>query len=187
MRARSVWVGVLVMLGCTVTAAMRANAAENHSVAQVLNHSVSGAEKELMSAADAMPEDKFSFAPTIGEFKGVRTFGEQLRHVAAVNYILGATILGEKPPVDVAGESGPATIKSKAEIIKFANDSFAYLHKAIDSIDEKNMLVPIKNPFGDAPATRLGMAVLGAQHIFDHYGQMVEYLRMNGIVPPASR
>jgi hypothetical protein len=187
MRNRRAWLGVLVMLACTGSAVIRANAAENRSVAQVLNGSVSGAEKELMSAADAMPEDKYSYVPTSGEFKGVRTFGEQLRHIAAVNYILGASILGEKPPVDVGGESGPATIKSKAEIIKFANDSFTYLHKAIDSIDEKNMLAPIKNPFADAPATRLGLAVTGAQHIFDHYGQMVEYLRLNGIVPPASR
>jgi hypothetical protein len=167
--------------------AKQATAAETASVAQVLNDSVSGAEKELMSTADAMPEGKYSFVPTNGEFKGVRSFGEQLKHVAAVNYIAGAAILEEKPPVDVGGESGPATVKSKAEIIKFANDSFAYLHKAISSINEKNMLTPIKFPFGDTPSTRLAMAVLGAQHIFDHYGQMVEYLRMNGIVPPASR
>ena len=187
MRNRNVGLGVLLMLAWTGLAAMRTNAAENANVAQVLNDSVSGAEKELMSAAGAMPEDKYSFAPTNGEFKGVRSFAEQLKHIAAVNYIAGASILVEKPPVDVGGESGPAAIKSKAEIIKFANDSFAYLHKAISSINEKNLLTPIKHPFADAPATRLGLAVLGAQHIFDHYGQMVEYLRMNGIVPPASR
>jgi DinB family protein len=187
MRNINIGLGVLLLLAWTGMAAMQANAAENANVAQVLNDSVSGAEKELMSAAAAMPEDKYSFAPTNGEFKGVRSFSEQLKHIAAVNYIAGASILVEKPPVDVGGESGPAAIKSKAEIIKFANDSFAYLHKAISSINEKNLLTPIKHPFGDAPATRLGLAVLGAQHIFDHYGQMVEYLRMNGIVPPASR
>lgn len=187
MRVRRLWVGVLVTMAWMGVVGMRANAAENPSVAQVLNHSVSGAEKELMSAADAMPEDKFSFAPSSGEFKGVRNFGEQVRHVAAVNYMLGAAILGEKPPVDVAGESGPVAIKSKAEIMKFSRDSFAYVHKAIDSVDEKNMLEAIKNPFGDGSTTRLAVAVMEAQHIFDHYGQIVEYLRMNGIVPPASR
>lgn len=187
MRTRNIGLGVLLALAWMGMAAMRANAAENASVAKVLNDAVTGAEKEFMSAADAMPEDKFSYAPTNGEFKGVRTFAEQVKHVAAVNYIAGAAILVEKPPVDVGGESGPAAIKTKAEIIKFANDSFAYLHKAISTINEKNMLEPIKHPFGDAPATRLGLAVLGAQHVFDHYGQMVEYLRMNGIVPPASR
>jgi hypothetical protein len=187
MRNINIGLGVLLMLAWTGLAAMRANAAENANVAQVLNASVSGAEKELMSAADAMPEDKYSFAPTNGEFKGVRSFAEQLKHIAAVNYIAGASILVEKPPVDLGGESGPAAIKSKTQIIKFANDSFVYLHKAISSINEKNLLTPIKHPFADAPATRLGLAVLGAQHIFDHYGQMVEYLRMNGIVPPSSR
>ncbi len=113
MRNRNIGLGVLLMLAWAGLAAMRANAAENANVAQVLNDSVSGAEKELMSAADAMPEDKYSFAPTNGEFKGVRSFAEQLKHIAAVNYIAGASILVEKPPVDVGGESGPAALKSK--------------------------------------------------------------------------
>ena len=155
MRNKHIGLAVLLMLAWTGMVAMRSNAAESANVAQVLNDSVSGAEKELMSTADAMPEDKYSFVPTNGEFKGVRSFAEQLKHIAAVNYIAGAAILVEKPPVDVGGESGPATIKSKAEIIKFANDSFAYLHKAISSINEKNLLAPIKHPLGDAPATRL--------------------------------
>jgi hypothetical protein len=188
MRNRALWAaGVLSILVCTTTAVVRATAAENSSVAQVLNDSVTRGEKELMSAADAMSDDRYSYKPTSGEFKGVRSFGEQLKHIAAVNYILGAAILGEKPPVDVGEESGPVALKSKAEIIKFTNESFAYVHKAIVTIDQKNMLAPIKNPFGDGSATRLGLAVGAAQHVFDHYGQIVEYLRMNGIVPPSSR
>ena len=90
---------------------------------------------EFIAAADAMPEDKYSFAPTTGEFKGVRTFAQQVKHVAAVNYIFGATILNEKPPVDTNEENGPEALKSKAEIMKFLNDSFAYLHKAVASIN----------------------------------------------------
>ncbi len=187
MGRRRLWFGISVAVLCMAGAWAQANAADNRSVSSVLNDSVTRGEKELMSAADAMPEDKYSFAPTSGEFKGVRTFGDEIKHVAAVNYILGASILGEKSPVDVGGESGPAAIKSKAEIMKFAKESYAYLHKAIDSINDKNMLEPIKNPFWDAPSSRLELAVLAAQHQFDHYGQMVEYLRMNGIVPPASR
>jgi uncharacterized damage-inducible protein DinB len=187
MGRKQLWLGIFAALLCMAGAWTQANAADKGSVASVLSESVTRGEKELMSAADAMPEDKYSFAPTSGEFKGVRTYGDEIKHVAAVNYILGASILGEKSPVDVGGESGPAAIKSKAEIMKFAKDSYAYLHKAIDSINEKNMLEPIKNPFWDAPTSRLELAVLAAQHEFDHYGQMVEYLRMNGIVPPASR
>src|SRR5712671_880126 len=177
----------VVALAASTAAQNPKPAGEHRTVTMILDRLTSNVEHEFVEAADAMPEDKYSFAPTNGEFKGVRSFAEQLKHIAAVNYIAGASILVEKPPVDVGGESGPAAIKSKTEIIKFANDSFAYLHKAISSINEKNLLTPIKHPFGDAPATRLGLAVLGAQHIFDHYGQMVEYLRMNGIVPPASR
>ena len=143
--------------------------------------------REFISAADAMPEGKYGFRPTQGEFKDVRSFAEQVKHVAAANYMFGAGVLGEKkPPVDVGGENGPATMKSKAEIVKFLNDSFAYLHKALGSVTEKNQLDMIETEFG-SKAPRLMLASFAVAHPFDHYGQMVEYLRMNGIVPPSSR
>jgi uncharacterized damage-inducible protein DinB len=161
--------------------------AEHRTVAQVLTKSVSNMEKEFVPAAEAMPEDKYSFAPSSGEFKSVRTFGQQIKHVAAVNYIFGAAILGEKPPVDTGEENGPDSVKSKADIVRFLKDPFAYANKAAGTIDEKNQVAPIKNPFGDGSATRLALAVSIVGHCSDHYGQMVEYLRMNGIIPPASR
>jgi uncharacterized damage-inducible protein DinB len=151
-----------------------------------LNSVLNIAKGEFVSAADAMPEDKYSFAPTNGEFKGVRTFAEQVKHVAAVNYIFGASILQEKPPVDTGEEKGPATVKSKAEIMKFLNDSFEYLHKALDSINDKNQLDQV-TVFGEMKMARLSVGAFACAHPMDHYGQMVEYLRMNGIVPPASR
>jgi len=160
---------------------------EKRSVAQVLNASVSNMEREFTSAAEAMPEDKFAFAPTNGEFKGVRTFGQQIKHVAAVNYLLGAALLQEKPPVDIGDESGPASITSKADILKYLKESFEYVHKAIGTINEGNLVGTVKSPFGEGTVSRLGLAMTVPSHGFDHYGQMVEYLRMNGIVPPASR
>jgi uncharacterized damage-inducible protein DinB len=160
---------------------------EHRTVTQVLDRSVTNTEHEFTSAAEAMPEDKFEFAPTNGEFKGVRSFGEQIKHVAAVNYIFGAAILSEKVPVDVGDESGPASVKTKAEILSYLKDSFAYVHKAIETVNEKNLVDPLKSPFGEGSVTRLGLATSVAAHGFDHYGQMVEYLRMNGVVPPASR
>jgi uncharacterized damage-inducible protein DinB len=153
----------------------------------VLDRGLNSVEKEFVSAAEAMPEDKYSYAPTQGEFKGVRNFSQQVKHVAAVNYMVAAAILGEKAPVDVGSENGPDNVKSKADIVKFLNDSFAYGHKAFAAINNGNLVEPIKNPFGEGQATRLGMATLIIGHCFDHYGQMVEYLRSNGIVPPASR
>jgi uncharacterized damage-inducible protein DinB len=160
---------------------------EHRTVTQVLDHSVSSVEKEFVPAADAMPEDKFGFAPTNGEFKGVRTYGEQIKHVAAVNYLFGAAILGEKVPVDVGDESGPSSLKTKAEIMTYLKNSFAYVHKAILTINDKNLVEPMKSPFGEGTVTRLGLAASVSAHAYDHYGQMVEYLRMNGIVPPSSR
>jgi DinB superfamily len=136
-----------------------------------------------------MPADKYGFAPTGGEFKGVRTFGQQVKHLAATNYILAAAALDEAPPADAGDEPGPEAVQTKAEILDFLNGSFAHLAKAIDAIGDKNMTVkssPIL-PLPTAVATRSALTVEALIHAFDHYGQMVEYLRMNGFVPPASR
>jgi hypothetical protein len=145
-------------------------------------------ESEFVPLAEAMPEDKYTFAPTNGEFKGVRNFGEQMRHVASVNYMLGAAILGEKVPVDLGkGENGP-DLTTKADIVKFVKDSFAYVHKAFASVNNSNAYGQVENPFGGKQKpTRMGLVILTVGHGFDHYGQSVEYLRMNGIIPPASR
>src|SRR5580704_14987181 len=117
---------------------------EHRTVAQVLDGSVKNVEHEFVPAAEAMPEDKFGFAPTEGEFKGVRTFAQQIKHVAAVNYIFGAAILGEKTPVDIGDENGPASVKTKAEIVSFLKDSFVYVHKAVQTVNEKNLVEPVK-------------------------------------------
>jgi len=155
------------------------------TVTSILDSGIKGVEGEFVPAAEAMPEGKYDFAPTGGEFKGVRTFAQQVKHVAAVNYMVGAAILGEKSPVDLGGESGPDNIKSKAEIVKFIKDSYAYAHKAVATITAENATGEVQLPFGKF--TRMGLGVLLTAHSFDHYGQMVVYLRMNGIVPPASR
>ena len=157
------------------------------TVSQALDFWISRSEEMVVTTAEAMPEEKYSFAPTAGEFAGVRTFAQQAKHVAAVNYLVGSAILEEKPPVDLGSENGPDAIKTKADIVKFLKDSFAYVHRAVRTINDANLLSPIKSPFGEGMVTRLGMATLIVGHCFDHYGQMVEYLRMNNIVPPASR
>jgi hypothetical protein len=146
-------------------------------------------EKQIVSAADAMPAVKYGFAPEEGEFKGVRTFGQQVKHLAATNHILAAAALGEDPPADAGDEAGPESVRSKPEIVNYLNESFAHLARAIDAIGGKKAMVkssPI-SPLPAKAATRLGLTVEALIHAFNHYGQMVEYLRMNGIVPPASR
>ncbi|HXW91440.1 MAG TPA: DinB family protein [Terriglobales bacterium] len=157
------------------------------TLSEIMDHAVGQVEGEFVSAAEAMPEEKYSFAPTNGEFKGVRTFAEQVKHVAAVNYIIAAAVLEEKPPVELGGENGPSSMTTKADIVKFAKDSFAYAHKAMRSINEQNQIDQIKSPFGQGTVSRIGIATVALAHPFDHYGQMAVYLRMNGIIPPASR
>jgi len=178
----------LALLNLTTVLTAQEKTEPKPTFASVLDHQLSSVEKTVTGAADAMPEAKYEFAPTTpGEFKGVRTFGLEVKHMAVANYALGAGILGEKPPIDLGGPNGPASIKSKAEIMKFLADSFVYAHKAVNSITEANVLEPIKAPYGNAMTTRLGIGVSLVSHPFDHYGQMVEYLRMNNIIPPASR
>ena len=191
MKSRITFCGLLLVLALSNVATVL-NAQEKTEAkptfASVLDHQLSSVEKTVTGAADAMPEAKYDFAPTTqGDFKGVRTFGLEVKHMAVANYALGAGILGEKPPIDLGGPNGPASIKTKAEIMKFLSDSFVYAHKAVNSINEANILEPIKAPFGNSMTTRLGIAVSLISHPFDHYGQMVEYLRMNSIIPPASR
>lgn len=146
-------------------------------------------QKEIISAVDAMPADKFGFAPTDGEFKGVRTFGQMAKHLSATNHILAAAALGEEPPADAGDETGPESVRTKAEILAYMKGSFAHLDKAIASIGDGQLLVnasPI-SPLKQGEATRSALITESLLHAFDHYGQIVEYLRMNGVVPPASR
>jgi hypothetical protein len=147
------------------------------------------AEKLVVSAAVAMPADKYGFAPIDGEFKGVRTFGQMVKHLSATNYMLAAAALGEKPPADAGDELGPEAVRAKAEILNYLTGSFAQLDKAIEAMGQKNVPVnssPI-SPLKNGEVTREALVVESLIHAFDHYGQMVEYLRMNGVVPPASR
>jgi len=186
-KSKAFWASVLLLICSSVALGQMAKSDEHRTVSQVLDRGLGGVENEVVSAAEAMPEEKYGFAPTSGEFKGVRTFAQQVKHIATVNYMVGAAILVEKPPVELGSENGPDSVKTKAEIVKFLKDSFAYAHKAAASVNETNLVDPIKSPFGSGQTTRLGMATLIVGHCFDHYGQMAVYLRMNGIVPPASR
>ena len=161
------------------------------TIASAIDRQISLVEKEVVDAAEAMPEDKFDFSPEKlnlpgSDYKGVRTFGEQLKHIAASNYLIWSPITGEKPPDTVNDGKGPDNMKAKAEIIKFVKDSFAFGHKSVATLNSSNLVEPITSRSG-RQTTRLFQATFAAAHCFDHYGQMIEYLRMNGIVPPASR
>jgi uncharacterized damage-inducible protein DinB len=158
------------------------------TVASTVDRQISMIEKLIVDAAEAMPEDKFNFTPADlnipgSKYNGVRTFAVEVKHVAASNYFLWSTITGDQIPENFRGGNGPENLKTKSDIIRFLKDSFALGHKAAAILTTENMLQPAEH----SKSSRLHFATFAVEHAYDHYGQMVEYLRMNGIVPPASR
>jgi len=174
-------------VGCCLLAASAVSGAQMHAAkpavgtqvapAQVFGQVLSGWEREFVSLAEAMPEDKYNYAPAQGEFKGVRTFAEQVKHVAEANDHYFAD------PAKPAADNGAAIekLKTKAEIVAALKDSFAEAHAYVNAITPENAFVMT------AHGTRAGTTAFAIAHMMDHYGQIVEYLRMNGMVPPASR
>jgi uncharacterized damage-inducible protein DinB len=158
------------------------------TMASSVDREISTIEKQIVEAAEAMPEDKFNFSPESlnirsSDYKGVRTFAVQAKHVASSNYFLWSPLTGDKVPESIKDGNGPEDLKTKSDIIKFLKDSFALGHKAAATLTPQNMLQPAER----SKSSRLHLATFAVAHAYDHYGQMVEYLRMNGIVPPASR
>jgi len=143
-------------------------------------------ENEFMGLIKAMPADKYDFAPKTSmipgsKYDGVRTFAAQIQHVAQANYSFYSLVGGMKPDVDLKAISG---ITKKDDLVAAMAASFAFAHKAIATITAANAFVAIKG--ADGMNTRATLAAFGVAHGYDHYGQLVEYLRMNGIIPPAS-
>jgi len=147
-------------------------------------------EQEFTGVAKTMPADKFGFAPSAAIFKPeggvkfdtVRTFGEQVKHVAQANFYFYSAVSGLKPELDMKSIAG---LKTKDEILDLLAKSFLFAHKAVATLTPANAFQAI--PPIDGMTTRITLATFGVAHGFDHYGQMVEYLRMNGLVPPGSK
>jgi hypothetical protein len=157
------------------------------TIASTVDREISTIEKQVIEIAEAMPEDKFNFSPEGlkipgSDYKGVRTFAVQVKHIASSNYFIWSPLTGEKVPESIKDGNGPENLKTKADILKFLKDSFALGHKAASTLTPQNMLQVPEH----SKSSRLHLAEFGVAHAYDHYGQMVEYLRMNGIVPPAS-
>ena len=158
------------------------------SLAALLDREITGIEKLVLGVAEAMPEDKFNFSPESlnlqgADYKGVRSFAIQVKHIASSNWFIWSPLTGEKVPANIKDGNGPENLKSKAEIIQFLKDSFSLGHRAAATLTPENMLQPV----APGKSARLRLASFGVAHAYDHYGPVVEYLRMNGIVPPASQ
>jgi len=196
MQIRWMAVSCLLGLGSFAAVAQTGDAASGPAAGTIVTPAVALdwqltiIENEMMGAVKAMPADKFDFAPSQAifvpsqktEFATVRTFAQQATHVAQANYAFYSSVSGLKPDVDV---EGLAKLTKKDDIVAALASSFAFAHKGIATLTPANTFEVVKVPESGS-WTRGSLAVFGVSHAFDHYGQMVEYLRMNGIVPPAS-
>lgn len=155
--------------------------------AKSFDSALSGFEEQFMGLAKAMPAEKYDFAPTAStfassqktEYQGVRTFGQMVTHVAQANYFYGGMLSGLKPEADVKAIGG---LKDKDQIIAALEKSFAFVHQAMATLTAQNAFESVRGT-----QTRASLAGGVIAHGFDHYGQLAEYLRMNGMIPPASQ
>lgn len=185
MKRRVAMLVMLFLLPASSSLPAQQPPAAQKSVSESLNYMWTMVEKNFTSLADAMPEDKWNFKPDGGEFKGVRTFAEQVKHVACANEAWGKKLRGEKPLPAHCETGGPNPAKSKAEIMSYLRQSFQLLDEGIAATNAGNLLQAVSGPY--AGGNRLEVVNSALWHTTDHYGQLVMYLRMNGIVPPASR
>lgn len=183
---------LLIALACAAGCFAQAPAATPpSSVGAAIDREIGLVERQIVAAVEAMPEDKFNFSPESldikgSNFKGVYTFAGLVKHLAAANYFLWGGAGGDKIPAVITGVKGPESMTSRAEIIQLLKDSFASGHHAAAALTTENSLDMVSGPGGNK-VPRVFALTFGAVHAFDEYGQMEEYLRMNGIVPPASR
>jgi len=190
---------LLVLWGVALSSLAQSQATENarsqeaaersddvpRSIAESVSSTLQFAEGNFLGVAEAMPDNKYSFVPTAGKFDGVRSFAEQVKHVACAQFAFFNEFEGKTPPDDCE-KGGHDTAKTKPELIKYLKDSFDYSNRVLAKLTAQNALDRVEGRYA-GPNTKLGIAVVAVWHITDHYGQIVEYLRMNGIVPPQTQ
>jgi uncharacterized damage-inducible protein DinB len=155
------------------------------SIAESVSSTLQFTEGNLLGLAEAMPEDKYSFVPTNGNFQGVRSFGEQIKHIACAQFAFFNEFEGKNPPNDCE-KGGHDPARTKSELISYLKSSFDYGNRVLATLTPNNSLDRIEGRYA-GPNTKLGISVVAVWHLTDHYGQLVEYLRMNGIVPPQTQ
>jgi len=189
---------LLVMCGIALSAVRKSGAPQNSatkkathpddipkSIAESVSGTLQFAEGNFIGLAEAMPEDKYSYIPAVGKFDDARSFGEQVKHVACAQFAFFNEFEGKKPPEDCE-KGGHDPAKTKPELIKYLKDSFDYSNRVLATLTANNALDRVEGRYA-GPNTKLGISVVAVWHITDHYGQLVEYLRLNSIVPPMTQ
>ena len=177
------WIAVCLLGSCLLTSIVNAQAPAPHPPSAVVLSMVTDLERALVGVAEEMPAEKYGFVPKDGNFRGVRTFLLQMKHAASVLHLAAAGILGEPITADMANERGPDAVRTKDDAVKYLKEGFAGLKRAAATVTTENAFEPFKGPFGNSD-TRMGVIGLAVSHGWNHYGQVVPYLRMNGLAPP---
>jgi hypothetical protein len=174
---------VVVALGFAAAAglAVSPSAQDAQPVSKSVRAAWDGAKKNVRESADLMPEANYGFKPV----DGVRTFGQILAHVAGANYVFCAAAKGEKPPHGEGDFEKSAT--TRAAIVKALGESLVYCDGAFASVDDKTLGAPIDMPFGMGQGTKASALLANTGHVNEHYGNLVTYFRLKGMVPPSSR
>jgi hypothetical protein len=156
----------------------------NTSARQVFESQLTAVEHEVMSVVETMPADKYGFTPKDGAFRTVRTFGVQARHIGFCLNEVAVALLGE-PMLPHPDQEGPRNITSKEDVVRYLKTAFEHAHRALGTLTDDDLLEQIADPYVEKLHTnRLNAATIFLSHTWDHYGQMVEYLRMNNLTPP---
>lgn len=161
----------------------------SHSMTSAGERQLTMVEQAVVHVAELMPESRYYFSPDSlqiagSDYKGVRTFAAQVKHLASDNDDMWSVLTGESVPPGGVGVEGPPNIRTKDQLLKYLKDSFAMGHRAMASLTQENSMDPL--PFRGMKLPRVELAFWGLIHSNDHYGQMVVYLRMCGITPSAT-
>lgn len=176
----------MTLLCCAMLSAAQETSAgqKTYDARAILDQQLLAVEHDVMDVVQTMPADKFGFVPRNGSFETARTFGVQARHIAFCLNEVAVALLGE-PMIPHTDQEGPRNLTSKEEIVRYLRESFAHAHRALGTLRNDNLLEEIADPYSvNARTTRLNAATIFLSHTSDHYGQIVEYLRMNHLVPP---
>ncbi len=157
-----------------------------YTLSQMINAQMSIVERQVTALAEMMPEEKYQFSPQGSGFVGVRTFAAQIRHIASSNCASWGAAATIKCQVPINNSNGPKEIRTKSQLIGLLKESFAVGHSAAEGLTMENMSDSLRDEEGGT-APRLFLLTEGMAHDLDHYGQLVEYLRMNNLVPPGSK
>jgi hypothetical protein len=168
--------GALVLL-CALPA--RAQTAD--PITQSIRQAWDGAKANVQQSAELMPEPDYSFKPV----DTVRTFGQILAHVAGANYVFCSAARAEKSPF--SEDHFEKTAKTKADIVKAVNDSLAYCDAAFKALTDRTAGEAVTMPFGMGSRARASALIGNTVHVQEHYGNLVTYFRIKGMVPPSSR